>query len=111
MIGDVAGALFTAAQIQTFLTLSAVGGTENVYAASALACRSLSVSAVLLHKAEKIGNYTIDRKCMAKKYEDMAADFDKMVVSPPAPAAVGVIQYAHTEAIARQIVVNDAMRS
>lgn len=110
MIGDTAAALFTAAEIQSFLTMTAIGGAENVYAAAALACRSLAMSAVLLHKAEKIGNYSLDRKSMAQKYEDMAAAFDKMVTAPPAPAAVGVIQFAHTDAIARQIVINDAMR-
>jgi len=108
MIGDVAAALFTDAQIQSFLTISASGGTENVYKAAALACRSLSASAVLLHKAEKIGNYSLDRKSMAKAYLDLADRFDAMANNIP---AVDVIQYAHTDAIARQIVINDAMRS
>ena len=113
MIGDTAAALFTAAEIQTFLTISEVAGTENVFAASALACRSLAASAVLLDKAEEIGNYNLDRKGLATKYETLADKFDKMITDPataPIPAAVGVIQFAHTDDIARQIVVNDAMR-
>jgi len=111
LIGDTAAALFSVAEIQAFLALSAIGGTENVFAASALACRALAVPAVLQHRSEKIGNYSIDRKSMAKAYEDMAAAFDKMVTTPSAPAAVGVIEFAHTDMTARQIVINDAMRS
>ncbi|MBW2308519.1 MAG: hypothetical protein JRG73_16455 [Deltaproteobacteria bacterium] len=111
LIGDTAAELFTVAQIQAFLDLSAIGGTENVYAAASVSCRSLAASATLLHKAERIGNYSIDRKSMADAYRNMAAEFDKMVTDPPVPTAIGVIQFAHTNAIAQRIVVNDAMRN
>jgi len=106
MIGDPTAALFTDAQIQSFLTISATGGTEDVYAAAALACRSLAMSAVLLHKAERMGNYSLDRKSMSAAYLALADKFETMSTSG---GAVNVIQYALTPDIAEQIVINDAM--
>ena len=108
MIGDPTAALFTDAQLQTFLTISASGGTENVHAAAALACRSLSTSAVLLAKAERMGNYSLDRKSMAKAYLDLAEKFEAMSTKT---AAIGVAEYSLTDATAREIVRNDALRS
>ena len=107
LIGDVAASLFTAAQIQTFLTLSTSGGIENVYAAAALACRSLAASAVLLHKAETIGKYKLDRKSMSSMYLALAKNLQDSVTST---AAFDVAEYAHSDTIAEWIVYNDALR-
>jgi len=107
LIGDVAGDLFTDAQIQSFLTMSASGGTENVYAAAALACRSLAASGALLAKAQRIGQYSIDRKSISAAYLAMAHTYDDAVNSVP---AVGVIEMSWTDTIADSIVSNNAMR-
>ena len=115
MIGDPAtatppvedGAIFTADQIQAFLTMTASGGVESIFAGAAAACRSLASSAVLLHKAEKIGNYGLDRKGMSDLYRALAKDYDERDQAIP---AVGVMEQSWTPHNAFQIVFNNVLR-
>ena len=108
LIGDTTAALFTVAEIQGFLTLTAVGGVESVYAAAAAACMSLGTEAVLSHKMEKIGNYTIDRKSMSASYLAAAAKFELKDQETP---AVGVFEQSWTAQNAIDIAWNDELRS
>ncbi len=108
MIGDPSAALFTDAQVQSFLNMTASGGVESIFAAAAAACRSLSTSAVLLHKAEKIGNYSLDRKSMSAAYLSLAAEYEKRDQEIP---AVGVFEQSWTPQNAVDIVFRDALRS
>ena len=108
LIGDTTAVLFTVAEIQGFLTLTAVGGVESVYAAAAAACMSLGTEAVLAHKMEKIGNYTIDRKGMAEMYRKLADSYELKDQETP---AVGVFEQSWTAQNAIDIAWNDALRS
>jgi hypothetical protein len=111
LIGDTAAPpsqLFTDAQIQGFLDVTAAGGVENVFLAAAMALRSLSSSAVLLHKAEKIGNYSLDRKSMSAAYLKAAEDYEAKANSVP---AVAVAEFSWTPFNAADIIINDALRN
>lgn len=107
LIGDQTNLLFTDAEIQEFLTMSAVGGVENVFAAASVACQSLATSGVLLSKIEKIGNYSISRATLTEKYSKLAKDYKALVDEAP---AVGVLEQSWTNANAVRILINDAMR-
>ncbi len=116
MIGDPAtvtppitdGELFTADQIQTFLTISAAGGVENVYSGSALALRSLAASGVLLAKVEQIGNYSLSRATLVEKFLKVAQVYEDRINEIP---AVGVMEQTWTPQNAIEILLNDAQRN
>ncbi len=116
MIGDPAtaiplpitdGDLFTADQIQTFLTISASGGVENVYSGSALALRSLAASGVLLAKVESIGSYSLSRATLVEKFLKVAAEYETRADQIP---AVGVMEQSWTPHNAVEIILNNAQR-
>jgi len=107
LIGDTAASVFTEAQIQAFLDMTASAGTEIVLAAAALACRSMATSAVLLAKAETIDGYSINRTAMAKDYLAMAATFTSELNRAP---AVGVAEMSWTGFTLSEIMRNDALR-
>ena len=116
MIGDPAtaiplpitdGALFTADQIQTFLTISETGGVENVFSGAAMALRSLAASGVLLAKVESIGGYSISRATLVEKFLKVAQIYEDRVNEIP---AVGVMEQSWTPHNAFQIVFNNVLR-
>ncbi len=72
--GDASKQMFTDSNIDAFLSL----GDNEVYAATAAACRSLATAAAgssILMKAEKL--LELDRKSVSVHFRLMAADFER----------------------------------
>ena len=78
LIGSVATALFSDAEIQAFLTL---GG--SVYVAAALALKGAVGDLASGLKSEKIGDYSYTQDTTAN-WLAMAANYEKMAVTRPA---------------------------
>jgi len=103
LIGDTSNALFSTTEIQAFLDLE----SDNVYMAASLACHSLATEAARLAKAEKIGNYSIDRKAMSTNYVALAKKYEEMSEDAPAFA---IAEQSVSDFALREIVRNAALR-
>lgn len=106
-IGDTAGIsdkqIFDDDDIDEFLTRN----NSNVNLASANACLAIAAQSALLAKAERIGNYELDRRSMAKQYRDLAKQFQEWAESEP---AIDVAEINLSPFQAEEILVNEATR-
>jgi len=103
-IGDLGSVIFEDdAYIEEFLAAN----DDNVLAACSDACLAIANQAALLHKAQKIGNWSLDQKGMAAAYRDMAREFQAQIANEPAYAGV---EQAVSDFAARDIIGNEALR-
>jgi len=103
LIGDTGAVIFTVVHIAEFLSRNG----DDVYLAAADACFAIAMDSKLLDKAERMGNYSLDRKGIVKNMHDMAKQYRETATSTP---AYGFFEQAHTDMTAREIIDKEAMR-